>query len=129
MSRPRYTTTSQDKAFAAAYLERCLWEPGFLNHLEAAEAVRAAKALPHARRKTADLNAWAERVLDTSRWDHLKTALRQQRRRARSPDRKTLTITNEALRAAKYCRNASTRPRMSERRSRSAGMVTDTDSR
>jgi macrodomain Ter protein organizer (MatP/YcbG family) len=98
MARPRYTITAQDKVFVAAYLERRLREPGYLNHLDTTEAPRAAKAFLQAHRKATDLNAWAEQYLNRARWDHLKDAVRQQRRRTRAPDRKTLTITKEAWR-------------------------------
>jgi hypothetical protein len=45
-----------------------------------------------------DLNAWSARHLDRTRWKPLKDALRQQRRRAKGLDLKSVTITRTAWR-------------------------------
>jgi macrodomain Ter protein organizer (MatP/YcbG family) len=96
MPRPLYTITGPDKRFVVAYLERRLREPGYLKHLEAPAAARATRAFAEARGTIEELNAWAERYLDTSRWRPLKDAVRQQRRRATFPDLKTVTLTTQA---------------------------------
>jgi macrodomain Ter protein organizer (MatP/YcbG family) len=108
MARARYTITGADKRLAVQYLQRRIREerehiergfPLYFAHLEgAAQAQRAIRAFGDAALKLEDLNAWVERYLSDAQRAQLQSAIRQGRRRARFPERKTLTVSSKAWR-------------------------------
>ncbi len=98
MARQRYTITDSDRWFSSRWIEKKLKNPTWLGENRTYKASRAFELLNESavHHPTESLNRWCESWLKRDEWKQLKNAIRASRRRANSPDTKTVTLSRNA---------------------------------
>jgi len=93
MGRPKYTITPADSSFARRWVEGKLANPAWLG---SEHSYKAYEDLASRCETAAALNVWCEAWLDRNRWTQLKNAVRAARKRARSNDDISVTLSRKS---------------------------------
>ena len=93
MGRPKYTINPADSSFARRWVEGKLANPAWLG---SERSFRAHEDLAMRSETAAELNAWCEAWLDRARWTQLKNAVRAARKRARSDEGVSVTLSRKS---------------------------------
>jgi len=93
MGRPKYTITPADSSFARRWVEAKLANPAWLG---SNDSWQAHQNLAERSETAEELNAWCEQWLDTTHWTQLKNAVRAARKRARTDDAVSVTLSRNA---------------------------------
>jgi len=98
MARQRYTVTDSDRWFTHRWIENKLKHPSWLGENRTYKASRAFDLINESgiQHPTESLNRWCESWLKRDEWKQMKNAIRASRRRANSPETKTVTLSHNA---------------------------------
>ncbi|HCS13860.1 MAG: hypothetical protein COS82_00410 [Zetaproteobacteria bacterium CG06_land_8_20_14_3_00_59_53] len=93
MARPKYQITPADSSFARRWIEGKLSNPAWLG---ADRSWQAHQNLVERIETAVELNAWCVHWLDSRHWAQLKNAVRAARKRAKTDDTVSVTLSRNA---------------------------------